>query len=74
MKNKHDNVIGQLHKLSSFVQSKNFNTAEEITKTLRIQLIQWSTHKTLLKTYQNHFIKTVRNSLAKLARVGGPLS
>ena len=35
MKNEHDNVINQLRKLSSFVQSKNFKTPEEMTKILK---------------------------------------
>ncbi|WP_322777575.1 hypothetical protein [Candidatus Megaera venefica] len=35
MKNKSENVIGQLHKLSSFVQSKNFKTHEQMTKILK---------------------------------------
>ena len=57
MKNEHDNVINQLRKLSSFVQSKNFKTPEEMTKTLKDTTDPMATYKALLKTYQDHFIK-----------------
>ena len=64
MKNEHDNVIVQLHKLSSFVQRKNFKTAEEMTKILKDTIDPMATHKTLLKDYQDHFIKNVHKELA----------
>ena len=49
MKNEHDNVINQLRKLSSFVQSKNFKTPEEMTKTLKDTTDPMVTYKILLK-------------------------
>ena len=64
MKNEHDNVIVQLHKLSSFVQRKNFKTAEEMTKILKDGTDPMATHKTLLKEYHDDFIKNVHKELA----------
>ena len=66
MKNEHDNVIVQLHKLSSFVQSKNFKTKEEITKILKDTIDPMATHKTLLKEYHDDFIKEVGKGLTTL--------
>ncbi|MCF8494789.1 MAG: hypothetical protein K9G65_05310 [Rickettsiaceae bacterium] len=66
MKNEHDNVIVQLHKLSSFVQRKNFKTAEEMTKILKNGTDPMATHKTLLKDYQDHFIKEIGKGLTTL--------
>ena len=63
MKIEQDNVIGQLHKLSSFVQSKNFKTKEEITKILKDTIDPMATHKTLLKEYHDDFIKEVGKGL-----------
>ena len=51
MKNEHDNVINQLRKLSSFVQSKNFKTPEEMTKILKDTTDPMVTYKILLKIY-----------------------
>ncbi len=65
-KNEHDNVIGQLHKLSSFVQSKNFKTHEQVTKILKDTTDPMATHKSLLKDYQDHFIKSVHKGLAMI--------
>ena len=49
MKNEQDNVINQLRKLSSFVQSKNFKTPEEMTKILKDTTDPMVTYKALLK-------------------------
>ena len=68
MKNEHDNVINQLRKLSLFVQSKNFKTPEEMTKTLKDTTDPMVTYKTLLKTYQDHFVKSMQKGLAILAK------
>ena len=66
VKNEQDNVIGQLHKLSSFVQSKNFKTHEQMTKILKDTGDPMGTHKSLLKDYQDNFIKSIHESLARL--------
>ena len=58
----------QLRKLSSFVQSKNFKTPEEMTKTLKDTTDPMATYKALLKTYQDHFIKAVQKGLGILAK------
>ena len=68
MKNEHDNVINQLRKLSSFVQSKNFKTPEEMTKTLKDTTDPMVTYKTLLKTYQDHFVRTMQKGIATLTK------
>ena len=68
MKNEQENVIGQLHKLSSFIQSKNFKTAEEMTKILKDTTDPMATYKALLKTYQDHFIKAVQKGLVVLEK------
>ena len=68
MKNEHDNVINQLRKLSSFVQSKNFKTPEEMTKILKDTTDPMVTYKTLLKIYQDHFVTTMQNGLATLTK------
>ena len=44
VKNEQDNVIGQLHKLSSFVQSKNYKTHEQMTKILKDTTDPMGTH------------------------------
>jgi len=66
VKNEQDNVIGQLHKLSSFVQSKNFKTHEQMTKILKDTTDPMGTHKSLLKDYQDNFIKSIHKSLTRL--------
>jgi hypothetical protein len=66
MKNEQNNVIGQLHRLSSFVQSKNFKTTEEMTKILKDTIDPMATHKTLLKEYHDDFIKEVGKGLTTL--------
>ena len=66
MKNEQNNVIGQLHKLSSFVQSKNFKTHDEMTKILKDTTDPSQAHKSLLKTYQEHLIKVVHKGLDML--------
>ena len=70
MKNEHDNVINQLRKLSSFVQSKNFKTPEEMTKILKDTTDPIVTYKTLLKIYQDYFVKTMQKGLATLRKGG----
>ena len=68
MKNEHDNVINQLRKLSSFVQSKNFKTPEEMTKILKDTTDPMVTYKTLLKIYQDHFVRTMQKGIATLTK------
>jgi hypothetical protein len=66
LKNEQDNVIGQLHKLSSYVQSQNYKTPEQVTKILKDTTDPMGTHKSLLKDYQDNFIKSIHKSLARL--------
>ena len=66
MKNEQDNVIGQLHKISSYVQSKNYKTHEQMTKILKDTTDPMGTHKSLLKDYHDNFIKSIHKSLTRL--------
>jgi len=66
MKNEHDNVIGQLHKLSSYVQSQDYKTHDQITKILKDTTDPMETHKSLFKDYQDQFIKNIHKNLSRL--------
>ena len=57
----------------SFVQSKNFKTPEEMTKTLKDTTDPMVTHKTLLKIYQDYFVKTMQKGLATLTITKGDI-
>ena len=50
------------------MQSKNFKTSEEMTKTLKDTTDPMVTYKTLLKTYQDHFVRTMQKGIATLTK------
>ena len=56
--------------IMSFVQSKNFKTPEEMTKILKDTTDPMVTYKTLLKIYQDYFVKTMQKGLATLRKGG----
>jgi len=59
-------IIGQLHKISSYVQSQHYKTHEQVTKILKDTTDLSQAHKSLLKDYQDQFIKNVHKSLTRL--------
>lgn len=63
IKNEREDAVGQLSKISSFVQSKNIKTEDQVTKILRQATDPMTAHKTLLNTYQDHFLKRVQKGL-----------
>jgi len=63
IKNEREDAIGQLSKISSFVQSKNIKREEQVTKVLRQTTDPMTAHKTLLNAYQDHFLKRVQKGL-----------
>lgn len=63
IKNEREDAVGQLGKISSFVQNKNIKTGDQVTKILRQATDPMTAHKTLLNAYQDHFLKRVQKGL-----------
>ena len=63
IKNEREDAIGQLSKISSFIQSKNVKTEDQVTKVLRQATDPMTAHKTLLNAYQDHFLNRVQKGL-----------